>query len=95
MDPRPRGLEHLSTFQLKDELSRYDRDQTQSKSATHTFLNAGQAPTPVLLRNFRVRVSAGEQKVTPDLVAFCENARKLRFRAPVNARWPTISTQPF
>ena len=41
MDPRLRGLEQLSSFQLKDELVRYARDQTQSKSATHKFLNAG------------------------------------------------------
>ncbi len=34
-------LQQLSPFQLKDELIRYARDQSQSKSATHKFLNAG------------------------------------------------------
>jgi len=33
--------EQLSPFQLKDELIRYAKDQTASKSATHKFLNAG------------------------------------------------------
>ena len=37
----PSGLEQLSPFQLKDELIRYAKDQTQSKAATHKFLNAG------------------------------------------------------
>src|SRR5262245_7051224 len=35
------GLDALSPFQLKDELIRYAKDQTKSKSATHKFLNAG------------------------------------------------------
>src|SRR5262245_40067577 len=35
------GLSQLSPFQLKDELIRYAKDQTASKSATHKFLNAG------------------------------------------------------
>ncbi len=38
---RTRGLEHLSPFQLKDELIRYARERPQGKSATHKFLNAG------------------------------------------------------
>jgi aspartate 4-decarboxylase len=41
METRARGLEHLSPFQLKDELIRYAKDRTQSKAATHKFLNAG------------------------------------------------------
>src|SRR5215467_7370501 len=41
MEIRTRGLEQLSPFQLKDELIRYAKDQTQSKAATHKFLNAG------------------------------------------------------
>jgi aspartate 4-decarboxylase len=41
MPTRARGLEQLSPFQLKDELIRYARDRTHSKSATHKFLNAG------------------------------------------------------
>src|SRR5215471_21319641 len=42
-DTRPAGssLQQLSPFQLKDELIRYAKDQTRSKSATHKFLNAG------------------------------------------------------
>jgi aspartate 4-decarboxylase len=35
------GLAQLSPFQLKDELIRYARDESESKAATHTFLNAG------------------------------------------------------
>lgn len=35
------ALQQLSPFQLKDELIRYAQDQSQSKSATHKFLNAG------------------------------------------------------
>ena len=64
MDPRPRGLEQLSPFQLKDELIRYARDQTHGKSATHTFLNAGRAQPRGTSSQFSVRASAGEQKVT-------------------------------
>ena len=45
MTPRPdaaqRTLEHLSPFQLKDELIRHAKDATQAKSATHKMLNAG------------------------------------------------------
>lgn len=35
------ALDHLSPFELKDELIRYAKDFTQSKAATHKFLNAG------------------------------------------------------
>jgi aspartate 4-decarboxylase len=35
------SLGQLSPFQLKDELIRYARDQSKTKSATHKFLNAG------------------------------------------------------
>jgi aspartate 4-decarboxylase len=41
MEIRARGLEQLSPFQLRNELIRYAKDQTQSKAATHKFLNAG------------------------------------------------------
>jgi hypothetical protein len=34
-------LAQLSPFQLKDELIRYAKDQSRTKSATHKFLNAG------------------------------------------------------
>ena len=35
------ALDQLSPFELKDELIRYAKDFTQSKAATHKFLNAG------------------------------------------------------
>ncbi|HKE86805.1 MAG TPA: bifunctional aspartate transaminase/aspartate 4-decarboxylase [Vicinamibacterales bacterium] len=41
METNTRGLDQLSPFQLKDELIRYAKDQTQTKAATHKFLNAG------------------------------------------------------
>jgi aspartate 4-decarboxylase len=41
MQTKGRAFEQLSPFQLKDELIRYAKDQTQGKSATHKFLNAG------------------------------------------------------
>lgn len=39
--PRARALKALSPFQLKDELIRYAKDESQRKSATHKLLNAG------------------------------------------------------
>jgi aspartate 4-decarboxylase len=41
METTSGGLAQLSPFQLKDELIRYAKDQSSSKSATHKFLNAG------------------------------------------------------
>lgn len=41
METRTHGLDQLSPFQLKDELIRYAKDRTRTKSATHKFLNAG------------------------------------------------------
>ena len=41
MDTKTSALGTLSPFQLKDELIRYAKDHTRSKSATHKFLNAG------------------------------------------------------
>jgi aspartate 4-decarboxylase len=41
MNEKISALEELSPFQLKDQLIRYAKDQTASKSATHKFLNAG------------------------------------------------------
>jgi aspartate 4-decarboxylase len=41
MNPARSGLGELSPFQLKDELIRYARAQSQGPVATHKFLNAG------------------------------------------------------
>ena len=41
MDSKSGTLAQLSPFQLKDELIHYAKDQSESKSATHKFLNAG------------------------------------------------------
>src|SRR5262245_49264925 len=40
--PTPRrNRDELSPFELKDELIHFAKDYSQSKSATHAFLNAG------------------------------------------------------
>lgn len=41
METKSGGLAQLSPFQLKDELIRYAREESGSKSATHKMLNAG------------------------------------------------------
>lgn len=41
LHPPQNALSQLSPFQLKDELIRYAKEESQSKSATHKLLNAG------------------------------------------------------
>src|SRR5215471_12515302 len=41
LHPPQNAFSQLSPFQLKDELIRYAKEETQSKSATHKLLNAG------------------------------------------------------
>src|SRR6187402_2608549 len=41
MDTWTSGLDHLSPFQLKDELIKYARGQARAAGTGHKFLNAG------------------------------------------------------